>query len=90
MITAKEQKIVNMTYDLIDSNLGESILDEIVNKAYEIFEKCGTIEDFCIQTKRLSTIVFGGSDRIRWTIDGFEPIRTHCSTKFMIKWHEMK
>lgn len=63
------------------------LLDRIVRKAAEFWDYEGADpHDFCIQDNQISdgVIIFGGSNRLIWRVDGFRADRTYCTMKFLV------
>jgi hypothetical protein len=55
----------------------------VIEAAQEIFEVCGTKEDFSIQSVG-SVAVFGNTNRIRFDpIKGFTPVPESCTDRFL-------
>lgn len=53
-----------------------------------IFEECP--EDFCIQYMGFTSIVFGGVNRVVWSIkNGLQIDKPYCSEKFIKHWEKV-
>ena len=57
----------------------EDIGIEIVEMAQELFNKCGSIDDFCWQ----SGLTFGGTNRVTLGINGWIASGSHCTERFL-------
>lgn len=56
----------------------------IATEAARIFEKAGCPADFCLQSWSMGVMVFGGTNRLKWTAgDGFYPDRSYCTDSFL-------
>jgi len=73
---------------------GSEALELVLSIAYEaedIFIKCGVKDDFCIQAVGSEWIIFGGTNRLKWTAKwGFELQPSYCTLKFMRAFHTLK
>ena len=55
----------------------------VIERALEIFERCGAASDFCVQSASDTGAVFGGTNRLLWSLDsGFRPDPTYCTARF--------
>lgn len=69
----------------------EKIGEIVYNGAEEVFELCGVSHDFCIQSVGFEAVVFGGSNRVIWTLtQGFRPDKRYCSQSFIDKFNLIK
>lgn len=60
-----------------------SIGEIIIEQAIEIFETCGSKDDFCIQSISFDSIVFGGWNRLIFRPElGWYISESHCNNKF--------
>ncbi len=56
----------------------------VAEEAMEIFENCGAASDFCIQAVGAISVVFGGTNRLLWTVKGgFRPDEPYCTPRFL-------
>lgn len=56
----------------------------VFERALEIFERCGAASDFCVQSASDTGAVFGGTNRLLWSLDlGFRPDPAYCTTRFL-------
>lgn len=63
-----------------------SIGEQVCEAAMELFEKCGSKDDFCIQDASGPNIVFGGLNRVLFhPVHGFWLDRSYCSPQFIKK-----
>lgn len=63
--------------------IGETVCEE----AYSIFCDCGAEEDFCVQATGSESVVFGGTNRLMWSVRrGFYPDRPYCTPTFLKRW----
>ena len=53
----------------------------IVYEAAKYFAECP--EDFCLQSVGYNCIIFGGTNRLIWTPNGFAPDISYCTEKFL-------
>lgn len=54
----------------------------VVDSASRYFEQCP--EDFCLQSYSEDVIVFGGTNRVVWSIRrGFRVDRSYCTERFL-------
>lgn len=61
----------------------------IVEEAMTIFENCGAASDFCIQAVGARSAVFGGTNRLLWSITaGFRPDYPYCTERFIAAYRE--
>ena len=63
-----------------------NIAEKIGIKAVVIFQNAGAPDDFCFQG---GGVIFGKSNRIIWTLDGFHASASHCSDAFMKAFKEL-
>jgi len=63
----------------------------IVEAAYDIFDQCGSPDDFCIQhCDGCDCIIFGGLNRLIYRpMQGFWPDRSYCSQRFLSNWDRL-
>lgn len=55
---------------------------DLVLEAAKFFEDCP--EDFCLQNAQGGDLVFGGTNRLLWSINrGFRPDRSYCTERFL-------
>ena len=68
----------------MDENLTE-IGRIVAERAQEIFEACGYLNDYCIQHVGGTNAVFGSTNRLIWTVaGGFQLDPGHCVTDFIM------
>jgi len=61
----------------------------VTKAAMDIFEKCGNLDDFCIQHVG-QVAVFGGCNRLLFSpLNGFYPDRSYCTEKFLEAWDRL-
>ena len=59
-----------------------SIEDLLMEYAKEFWEECP--DDFCVQDRCEDRVVFGGTNRVTWSIRrGFRIDRPYCTEKFI-------
>ena len=63
------------------------LADMIVEAASEYFKECP--EDFCVQSVGFSYIIFGGTNRLIWSPEGFSPDVSYCTQKFLQHYHKL-
>lgn len=62
----------------------------IVRAAYDVFCDLGIERDFCVQSVGYNCVVFGGTNRIIWSVRyGFRLDVPYCSETTIRKWGEM-
>ena len=72
---------------MITEKQTQQVADVVLDGAYEIFSLLGVADDFCIQTIGASKIVFGGTNRVCWSVrNGFSPDKSYCTKGFLTKW----
>jgi len=81
--------------EIIESRVSDSeALELVLSIAYEaqdLFVKCGVGDDFCFQAIGSEYLIFGGTNRLKWTAkEGFELQTSHCTTKFLRAFHALK
>lgn len=60
------------------------LMYSLCEAAADIFVKAGCPDDFCLQLANWDVLVFGGTNRLKWTPKhGFYPDRGYCSQKFL-------
>lgn len=70
--------------DYDNDRIGQIVVDE----AFELFEDLGFVDDFCVQSVGMSDVVFGGTNRVIWSVrTGFRMDRSYCTSKFIAAWH---
>lgn len=67
-------------------NLGELLCE----MAEEIFIECGAADDFCIQSVGSAAAVFGGTNRLIFTIKGFHIDESYCNHEFRRLFYKLK
>lgn len=65
-----------------DDDHQSQYLAAVVESAHEIFRSAGCASDFCLQHCGLSSIVFGGTNRLIWSPLGFQIDSAYCTDKF--------
>jgi len=62
----------------------EDIVASIIYEAQEIFKSCGSESDFCIQNAGEECIIFGGWNRVKWSVrGGWVAFESHCNPEFL-------
>ena len=70
-----------------ESEIGLIVMDA----ALAYFEKSGCKEDFCIQSIGSETVVFGGFNRLIWSVrNGFKPDPSYCTERFLVGCQNIK
>lgn len=78
----KVNSIEYIINQLQDKDINGDIMEHIVSSAFEYFEHCQN--DFCLQHASFEYIIFGSYNRLKWDINnGFNPITSNCSKKFL-------
>ena len=69
-------------------NETDTQLGEVLSlAAYERFDACGAASDFGVQCVQDTTAVFGGTNRVIWSVEGrFRPDRSYCTERFLTAW----
>jgi hypothetical protein len=68
----------------------QEIGEVIVNEAYGLFCDLGIEYDFCIQVVGGNCVVFGGTNRILWSVRyGFRLDVAYCNDTTVLKWGRM-
>lgn len=65
--------------------VGEVVVAEAMNR----FAVCGAEKDFCIQAVGMSSVVFGGTNRIIFNPSSrtvWRPDRGYCTSRFLEEW----
>ena len=86
-MTESETKIFNKVITQWAHNhydFWDHIRSSIVYNAMQYWVRGGDINDFCIQHVFEGGIIFGGTNRVKWTIeDGFTIDESYCTSKFI-------
>ena len=75
-----------------DDESWKTIGEQVCAVAETIFRDCGAESDYCIQdNSRYGQVVFGGVNRVIWTVSGgFSISLSHCTDEFIEKFPEAR
>ena len=77
-------KIYTDWVESTENTLKVEIIDVIIEDAYEYWERANNVDDFCIQSLGLGVIVFGGFNRVQWSVkNGFRIDKNYCTSNFL-------
>lgn len=63
----------------------------VVDQAQSIFEYAEAMEDFCVQHISLTLVIFGGVNRLLWSVKyGWVLDKSYCSPKFISRFETYK
>jgi hypothetical protein len=83
-------KSIEIAESIIKDDGHVELILAIVEKAENIFEKCGRPDDFCLQFASCFNIIFGGHNRLIWNPNGFRLDERYCSAEFIDKFNQLK
>ena len=80
-MSTREEKIVS---ERISEEMQEQILTLLEKYALDFWRRADRIEDFCVQYEGMDRIVFGGTNRVIWSIQkGFSIDTSFCTDHFL-------
>lgn len=81
-MAVRESQIDQVVKRMAVDGLAQGLLYELVSAAASYFEECPS--DFCLQHADERVAIFGGTNRLKWTLmEGFRPDRTYCTQAFL-------
>ena len=64
--------------------MGELVAED----AHSLFTSLGFADDFCVQCVSGTTAVFGGTNRVKWSMrGGYRIDPSYCSDEFVLAWN---